>query len=104
MKSEDPDPKFSPWSQQFLWIMGSLFFIGPLAGAFIFSTAGAIVGTDETPLDLAIKGAKIIGLSLGFCAPFIALFAVTRSIKNQAREPAPSVESDSLKSGNQADR
>ena len=104
MNPEQPEPKFSPWSQQFLWIMGSMFLLGPVAGAFIFTTAGMIVETDDSPLQLAINGAKIVGTTLGFCAPFIALFAVVRSVKNQPRESEQRDENEELKSGNQADR
>ncbi|GAB5562145.1 MAG: hypothetical protein SynsKO_37920 [Synoicihabitans sp.] len=88
-------PKISPWSQQFLWIMLSLFLIGPVAGAFIFATAGALVGTDEEPAQLAVRGAKIGGLVLGFCAPFIALFAVVRSVKNQSPDSTQVEDSES---------
>ena len=97
------EPKISPWSQQFLWIMLSLFLIGPVVGAFIFTTAGMIVGTDDTPLQLAIRGAKIVGLILGFGAPFIALFAVVRSAKDQPKQSRPLNENEESKSGSQAD-
>lgn len=104
MKQKEDEPNASPWSQQFLWILGSLFLIGPVAGAFIFTTAGILVGTEDEPLQLAVKGAKIVGLTVGFCAPFIALFAVVRSIKHQSSAIEQRNGDADLKSGNQADR
>ncbi len=104
MKQEQDEPIVSPWSQQFLWVMGSLCLIGPIAGAFIFTTAGMIIGAEDEPLQLATRGAKIVGLILGFCAPFIALFAVARSVENQPSETDLTDLNAGLKSGNQADR
>lgn len=100
----EEEPKISSWSQQFLWIMLSLFLIGPVVGAFIFTTAGMIVGTDDTPLQLATRGAKIVGLTLGFGAPFIALFAVVRGVKHQPNETGSIDENERSEPGSQTDR
>jgi hypothetical protein len=103
MKQDEGESKASPWSRQFLWIMGSLFLIGPVAGAFIFTTAGIIVGSADEPLQLAVKGAKVIGLAIGFCAPFIALFAVIRNVKDQSAQPAPRDDYQDSESRSQTD-
>lgn len=97
------DQPTGDWSGQFLRTMITWFLIGPIIGAFIFATAGAIVGTEGDTASRAIQGAKIVGLGLGFCAPFIALFATVRSIKNKPAETATEA-TEEPKSGSPPDR
>lgn len=76
----------SKWSMEFLKTTAGIMVLSPVVGALIFLLAGQAMGREAEPLDIALQGAKIIGLIGAFAAPLIALALVVREIKQQGND------------------
>ena len=74
------------WSFHFLRLLIILPAGGVLLGAIGFPLLGIVVQHDMPPFELALIGAKWLGLAAGFLAPPYALFATARAITN-SRQP-----------------
>jgi uncharacterized membrane protein len=88
-----PVPPSPRWSFLFLKITAGLMLLSPLIGVLIYLLISQTTGSTERPLDIAIRGAKTVGLIGAFLAPLVALILVTREVNQQAAREKQSARS-----------